>query len=161
MVPPHTLLADTVQGFWLSARAFLPPSDTFDIMPDSMLDLVYSFGADCYGSVSGQPEQQLPTCYCVGLLERPIRLRAHGVLTSIRVHFYPWGSAALLGTTRPHVIPGIFLPDDQLAAVAADIGQGSQPEQLVARLERVLIDRFLATTLRDPIVAQAAGQSHH
>lgn len=155
--PPHPLIAEYIAGYWINERAFTPPNDTFTILPDSMIDLVLSFGAACMGS-AGEQEHPLPICYIVGLLERPVHIQATGVLTTIRAHLYPWGVAPLLGALRPHPLPGIYVADEPLAAFAASLQEHARanPQAAVQALQHVLIDRALANTLHDPIVVRAA-----
>lgn len=160
---PSAPLSAHVYSLCYTERLFAPPHNTFDILPDSMIELVWSFGQPCY-IISADHEQLLPACYAVGLLDAPLRLRSDGLLTTIRARCYPWGFSALAGAVLPDsVAPGLrgllaagtpFAP--VTAALMAALASG--PERVMAELDRCLVERALVATGADAAFVQAARQ---
>ena len=160
---PHPLLARFIASFCYSERHFAPPHNSFDVLPDSMFELVYCFGAPCYLQLD-QQELRLPPCFVVGLLEAPLRLRASGLVKTIRARLYPWSVYILLGTLlrAQDCAPGLAISwvDDTLqpspATLEALLEQGGSAA--IAALQHALIQRALAATPATSVGIVAAQQ---
>ncbi len=152
---PHALIADVVQSIWYIDREFVPPRTTFDILPDSRIELIFSAGVPCYVSASNQV---LAPCYLVGLLDQTIRIHASGQVKLLGVRLYPWGVMPLLGDLLGAPTRGLHLPTAALADVAAVINERlrTDVDAAVAELQRVLIDRLLQTAFDDVDIVRAA-----
>lgn len=159
---PSSPLSTYVNSLCYSERLFAPPHDTFDILPDSMIELVWSFGPACY-AIAGDQEHVLPECYAVGLLDAPLRIRSDGLLKTVRARCYPWGFAMLAGNSLSqaarHGLRGLLAADTWFApltpALAVLVGDAGR---VVAALDRCLVDRALAATGADAVFVQAARQ---
>lgn len=159
---PHPLLAPYVHSLCYSERTFAPPAVNFTLFPDTLIELVYSFGAPCTVAYE-ECLFPLPACYVVGLLDEPLTIHAHGVVMALRVRLFPWGAYPLLGTLLAPVatgIRGIACPSEALARSARDIAaswsKGS--DHTIALLQDVLLAQALAYTCDETIVATAAKQ---
>lgn len=152
---PHALIADLVQSIWYIDREFAPPQTTFDILPDSRIELVFSAGVPC--CVSGS-DQVLAPCYLVGLLDQTIRIYAHGQVKLLGVRLYPWGVLPLLSAALSPAARGLHLPTAELAASAAAINERvlSDVDAAVAEVQRLLVDRLLRTAFDDHDFVSAA-----
>ncbi len=73
-----------------SRTSFSVTNDTIEIFPDSYIELIFSFGAS-FQIDTGSTTCDLPSSYIVGLLDKPFRLRAHGLVKTIVVQFWAWG----------------------------------------------------------------------
>lgn len=107
---PHPLLRKYVKYLWTSERDFQPPRDTLELLPDGTVELVFSYGGEC--RIDGGPSTyDLSRGYVIGLLDRPVRLRANGLVRSVAARFFAWGFVPLL---QVEPIPGasvLRLPD--------------------------------------------------
>jgi len=77
-------------------HVFQPPRDVLELLPDSYIELVFSFGSSAQVEWE-ESTRPLPRCYLVGLLNKPCRVRARGMLKSVAARFYAWGFYPLLG----------------------------------------------------------------
>lgn len=106
-----------VECLWWVERAFASPADTFILLPDRHVELVFSAGAlftvdpvaqasaaapspagvapptEAGPAVAGRV---LPRAYVVGLLDRPVRLRARGTVRAVAARCPAWSVASLL-----------------------------------------------------------------
>ena len=100
--PPAPLDA-YVAVIWTVERSFAPPDNSFTILPDGYVELIFSAG--CPSAISvGLITHQAPPCYLVGLLDTPLRLQASGTLRILGARCYAWAIAPLLGDAlREHV----------------------------------------------------------
>ncbi|HEY0776387.1 MAG TPA: DUF6597 domain-containing transcriptional factor, partial [Gemmatirosa sp.] len=98
---PTARCAPYVDCLWSVERTFAAPADTFMLLPDRYVELVFSAGArfavapadSTDGPGSGAPPgpgQVLPRAYVVGLLDAPVRLRAHGTVRAVAVRCPAW-----------------------------------------------------------------------
>ena len=92
--PPHSILNDYVKCLWTSERDFQPPNDTLESLPDIYIELVFAFGSRVQVD-DGQSRRDLPRGYIIGLLDRPLLLRAHGMVKTVAARFYAWGFSPL------------------------------------------------------------------
>ncbi len=96
--PTDPALRDYVRCLWSVERAFAPPADTFELLPDRYVELVFTAGARFaldHRSPAARPHV-LPQAYVVGLLDGPVRLRARGTVRAVAARCYAWSIAPLL-----------------------------------------------------------------
>jgi uncharacterized protein DUF6597 len=100
--PPHPILSAYVKCLWTSERDDQPPHDVFEVLPDTDIELVFSFGGRTQIETT-KTARTLPSCYLVGLLSKPCRLRSRGVVKTVAARFYAWGFNPLLGYDAEHL----------------------------------------------------------
>ncbi|SEW45139.1 helix-turn-helix domain-containing protein [Chitinophaga arvensicola] len=89
-------LQDTIKCFWYHKRDFGKQPSDFEILPDGYAEIIFYFGGTC--SISHQEQlQPLPSPFMMGLLNRPVVLKATNVLEVIGVRCFPWTVFDLLG----------------------------------------------------------------
>lgn len=156
--PPHPVLEDYVKCLWYVQRDFQPPHTTHHLLPDSYVELVFNIGAPCHID-DGHTLHRLPRSYVVGLLPKPLRLHATGVVTTIAARFWAWGFWALIGDTVAQPQAAVWDLDAPLQQL------GEQLEQLVRQgnddaaidlLHTWLIERSLRTQFAQQDVQRAA-----
>jgi AraC-like DNA-binding protein len=156
---PHPLLSDYVKSLWTSERDFQPPQDTFELLPDSYIELVFSFG-NRQAIEDGEFVHDWPRCCVVGLLDRPIRLRARGMVRTVAARFFAWGFFPLFDLEMPQLPNGIRQLTntwEQLGDEIAIAAQNDDDESAVEILHNFLIGRALAKKL-GPNEVQAAAR---
>jgi AraC-like DNA-binding protein len=156
---PHPLLGDYVKSLWTSERDFQPPHDTFELLPDSYIELVFSFG-DRQAIEDGESVHDWPRCCVVGLMDSPIRLRARGIVKTVAARFFAWGFFPLFDLDMaqlPNEIWQLNTTWERLGDELAVAVQNDDGESAVAILHDVLIERALAKKLR-PNEVQAAAR---
>jgi AraC-like DNA-binding protein len=158
--PPAPALAPYVATFWAVERTFRPADRPFAILPDSSIELVCFTGAQAWID-DGTSRQSLPSCYLVGLLDRPLTLRAEGTLRVAAARLFAWSLYPLLGadfTPRGVTLHGLDQRlSERTAAVVAQLEAGDLAAAL-ACLEAVLLERA-ARLPRPPSQAWAAAQA--
>jgi AraC-like DNA-binding protein len=120
---------------------------------------VFSFG-DRAQVEWGQSVRPLPRAYLVGLLKKPCRVHAQGVLKSVAARFYAWGFYPLLGRDiegSPNTVQALSAEWQDLAAQLGPAVQSEDGEAAVEVLQSYLIERALRVQF-DQAVIQAATQ---
>lgn len=148
---PHPPLQPFVKTIWCVERVFAP-QHAFEILPDSHIEIVFSFGAAC--TVQGMATPLEPS-YLVGLLPHSVPIVADGEVRLIGVRFYPWGFYALFGKWWPHSLTGIHraMMFDPMAHTLAPL---AYPAQAVDHLQRWLIRQSLHLTIKEPEFVRVA-----
>lgn len=88
-VDPPDELRHLIRCFWYTRLDFGEQPATFQIVPDGYPELTFLFGTPCSLST---PDgwQSLPSPFLMGLLNRPVALRAQHCLDVIGVRCFPW-----------------------------------------------------------------------
>src|SRR5262245_24808449 len=92
---PHTVLQDNVKRSWILEKEYTADDDIEEVIPDPCVELIFNFGA-AYSEIGSSPSRQLPKICLVGVLSKPLRLRAAGVVKIVAVRFFAWGALSLL-----------------------------------------------------------------
>ncbi|HLY27700.1 MAG TPA: DUF6597 domain-containing transcriptional factor, partial [Aggregatilineales bacterium] len=93
-IAPHPILADTVKSLWATEHDFHGGQDSIELLPDSYVEMVFSVGAQRWLETDSET-YNLPGCYLIGLLNKPLRMRANGLVKSVAVRFFAWGFYSL------------------------------------------------------------------
>ncbi len=157
---PHQLLAPYVHSFCISERHFAAPHATFDIFPDSMIELVWNIGAPC-ALVLPDRTFPLPACYAVGLLQSPLRITAEGLVQVVRARFYPWALQPIIGAfLRPTGLPSaaglLWVAAELLPPAPGPAAAPHDGEWALEQLQRILLRQVLEASLDDAGAIQAA-----
>jgi AraC-like DNA-binding protein len=158
MYPPHPVLADYIKCLWTTEHEFRTPNDALQVLPDSYVELIFSFGARWYGE-DDQAARNL-RCYLVGLLDRPVRLRGEGVVKSVAARFYTWGFYPLLGREiqgAANAVRRLPAEWERLADQIEPAVLRDDAEAAVELLHDYLIECALATQF-EPGALQAAAR---
>lgn len=140
---PPPPLDQHAQVLWTAERRFAPDGPGFDILPDSSVELIFHFGAPCWLD-DGRQSRPAPRCYIVGLLERPLHLRADGLLQTVAARLFPWGLAPLLAEdleAAPAPLRSLERPWPNLWAALETALRAEGPPAALALLERALLER--------------------
>lgn len=156
---PHPLLYDYLKCIWASERHFQPPHHAFEILPDSYIELIFTYGAPCLIQ-SGASSRRLPRCAVVGLLDQPLQLIASGVVRVVGARFYAWGFAPLLsgGALPQNALSPIDASWQELAASMEQTLATSTLERATEQLERHLVTRLAASCSAGGTVQTVARQ---
>ncbi|MCB0076975.1 MAG: AraC family transcriptional regulator [Anaerolineales bacterium] len=149
--PPHPRLAPYLHAFTVIERRFDHPHTTFDILPDTTIELVWNVGTD-FAVVRPDQHHALPSCYVVGLLQTPLRIIAHGLVRVVRAQLYPWGLRPLLGTmifSPPFDSAGLLWVDQALHPPGS-LKYESESGPLVAEMEHVLLKQVASASSAPP-----------
>jgi AraC-like DNA-binding protein len=95
---PHATLQDSVKRFWIVEKEYTADDDIEEVIPDPCVELIFNFGA-AYSEISSSPERKLPNICLVGVLSKPLKLRAAGVVKIVAVRFFAWGALSFLKNT--------------------------------------------------------------
>src|SRR5215510_975295 len=95
---PHATLQDSVKRFWILEKEYTADDDIEEVIPDPCVELIFNFGA-AYSEIGSSPTRQLPNICLIGVLSKPLRLRATGVVKIVAVRFFAWGALSLLKNT--------------------------------------------------------------
>ena len=155
---PHAVLHDSVKCLWILEKEYTADDGDESVVPDACIELILNVGAP-YHHVGSGGERALPRAFLIGLLDRPVTLRARGVVRLVAVRFQAWGLAPLLATApaRNALTFDLAAPwGDVTRAVAAHV-RDDDYDAAVADVEEFLIRRRLATAF-DPHHVQAAAK---
>lgn len=156
---PHLILSDYIACLWTAEYVFQPPRDVLELLPDSYIELVFSFGGSAQVEWA-ESVRPLPRCYLVGLLNKPCRLRARGALKSVAARFYAWGFYPLLGRDiegSPNAVHMLNAEWQGLADQLEPAVLSDDAETAVEVLHDYLIERALRAQF-DQTVIHAAAQ---
>ena len=155
---PHPILSNIVKSLWLIERHFQPPNNTHEILPDSSIELVFSFGAS-FQLDTGSVVRDLPQHFVVGLIRKPFLLRADGLTKTVGVRFWAWGFFQLFGLTIDQNRDGVqelSVTLRQLYDRLAERMLANDAAGAIERLHAFLIEQALHTQFTDDEVQTAA-----
>jgi AraC-like DNA-binding protein len=92
---PHATLQDSVKRFWILEKEYTADDPIEEVTPDACVELIFSFGTPYVQEIEST-RRELPNICMVGLLSKPLRLQASGLVKLIAVRFYAWGALAFL-----------------------------------------------------------------
>src|SRR5262249_47874305 len=92
---PHVTLQDSVKRFWVLEKEYTSDEQIEEVTPDPCVELIFNFGS-AYSEIGGSPARELPSICLVGVLSKPLRLQASGLVKIIAVRFFAWGAFSFL-----------------------------------------------------------------
>jgi len=92
---PHSTLQDSVKRFWILEREYGAEDEIEEVTPDACVELILNCG-NPYSVISGSAKRELPNVCLVGLLPKPLKLKAEGLVKIVAVRFFAWGAFAFL-----------------------------------------------------------------
>ena len=92
---PHSTLQDSVKRFWILEKEYTAEDGIEEVTPDAYVELILNVGST-YSVISGCAKRGLPNVCLVGLLSKPLRLKAEGLVKIVAVRFFAWGAFAFL-----------------------------------------------------------------
>src|SRR5262245_61803626 len=92
---PHSTLRDSVKRFWILEKEYTAEDGIEEVTPDACVELILNFGST-YSVISGSAKRGLPNVCLVGLLSKPLRLKAEGLVKIVAIRFFAWGACAFL-----------------------------------------------------------------
>jgi AraC-like DNA-binding protein len=164
-VLPHPILQDFIKSLWASQRHFQPPHQTFELLPDSYIELIFTFGAPCYIDLDGT-WRAVPRCAVIGLLDKPVRFGADGLVQTIGARFFAWGFWPLFHNEIPrdptplHPLPAAW---HALADRMAQAVERGDLEVAISELHYYLLSRVLPRQGDSTALQEAVRllQHHH
>ena len=88
---PHASLQDSVKRFWILEKEYTATDDIEEVIPDPCVELIFNFGT-AYSEIGSSPTRKLPHICLIGVLSKPLKLRATGVVKIAAVRFFAWGA---------------------------------------------------------------------
>jgi AraC-like DNA-binding protein len=160
---PHAVLHDCVKCLWILEKEYTPDDGDESVVPDACIELILNVGAP-YRHVGSGGERELPRAFLIGLLDRPVTLRARGVVRIVAVRFHAWGLAPFLDTRAPARNALGFGLDEQWGVVTRAVEsrvRADAYDAAVAHVEEFLIRRRQATAFDSRHVRAAAKLLQH
>jgi AraC-like DNA-binding protein len=156
---PHSTLQDFVKRFWILEKEYGAEDAIEEVTPDACVELILNFG-NPYSVVSGSTKRELPNVCLVGLLTKPLILKAEGLVKIAAVRFFAWGALAFLknASGRTDVTQVDLDPTwQQVVRRARVLVQGDNYQKAVEEIEDFLIGIHL-NILFDPKQVQTAAK---
>jgi len=156
---PHSTLQDSVKRFWVLEKEYTTADPIEEVTPDACVELIFNFGRP-YSVIAGSVQRELPRICLVGLLSKPLKLEAKGVVKIVAVRFFAWGALAFLKEAA--VQNDVMQPDldpmwIQLVQKVAVTVHAGEYQRAVEEIEDFLIGVRL-NILFDPKRVRAAAQ---
>jgi AraC-like DNA-binding protein len=156
---PHDTLQDSVKRFWILEKEYTADDEIEEVSPDPCVELIFNFGT-AYSEIGSSPARKLPNICLIGVLSKPLKLRAAGVVKIVAVRFFAWGALSLLKNTVGLNSAAEADLDPQwrqvVETVAKNIHDGKY-ETAVEEIEDFLIG-FRLNILYDPRQVRAAAK---
>ena len=160
---PHSTLQDSVKRFWILEKEYTAEEGIEEVTPDACVELILRFGST-YSMVAGSTKRELPTVCLVGLLSKPLRLKAEGLVKIVAVRFFAWGALSFLknaanraGVTQVDLDPAW----QQVVQRAEVLVQGDNYQKAVEEIEDFLIGLRLNILFDPKQVRTAAKLLYH
>jgi len=156
---PHAVLKEYVKRFWILEKEYTAEDSVEEVTPDACIELILNFG-NAYVQVEGKKRRDLPKVCLVGLLSKPLRLQASGLVKIVAVRFFAWGALPFLKQQiHPDSTPGVELDSafTNLVRKIARQVQANEYPKAVEELEDFLIGKQL-NALFEPRQVRAAAQ---
>src|SRR5262245_36734711 len=156
---PHPVLQDYVKRFWILEKEYTAEDSVEEVTPDACVELILNFGRR-YVRVDATNPRELPNICLVGLLSKPLKLQANGLVKILAARFFAWGALPFL---QHDVASGNAVKvelDSAWNSLVANISakvHANEYQKAVEQLEDFLIGRRL-NTLFEPRQIQAAAK---
>jgi len=160
---PHSTLQDSVKRFWILEKEYTAEDEIEEVTPDACVELILNFG-NPYSVISGSAKRKLPNVCLVGLLTKPLRLKAEGMVKIVAVRFFAWGALAFLKNAagRTDVTQVDLDPAwHQVVQRASVLVQGDNYQKAVEEIEDFLIGLRLNILFDPKQVRTAAKLLYH
>ena len=160
---PHSTLRDFVKRFWILEKEYGAEDGIEEVTPDACVELILNCG-NPYSVTSGSTKRELPNVCLVGLLTKPLRLKAEGLVKILAVRFFAWGALAFLKNAagRTDVTQVDLDPTWQHVVQRASIlVQGDNYQKAVEEIEDFLIGLRLNILFDPKQVRTAAKLLYH
>ena len=160
---PHSTLQDSVKRFWILEKEYTAQDRIEEVTPDACVELILNFG-NPYAVISGSAKRELPNICLVGLLTKPLRLKAKGLVKIVAVRFFAWGAFAFLKNAagRTDVTQVDLDPTwQQTVQRAGVLVQGDNYQKAVEEIEDFLIGLRLNILFDPKQVRTAAKLLYH
>src|SRR5215468_966883 len=160
---PHSTLQDSVKRLWILEKEYTAEDEIEEVTPDACVELILNFGST-YSVISGSAKRELPNVCLVGLLTKPLRLRAEGLVKIVAVRFFAWGALAFLKNAagRTDVTQVDLDPTwQQVVQRARVLVQGENYQKAVEEIEDFLIGLRLNILFDPKQVRTAAKLLYH
>jgi hypothetical protein len=92
---PDSILQDFVKRFWILEKEYGAEDGIEEVTSDACVELILNCG-NPYSVISGSTKREQPNVCLVGLLSKPLRLKAEGLVKIAAVRFSAWGALAFL-----------------------------------------------------------------
>jgi AraC-like DNA-binding protein len=160
---PHVTLQDSVKRFWILEKEYDAEDSVEEVTPDACVELIFNFGSP-YTQASDSAARELPNVCLIGLLSKPLKLKASGLVKIVAVRFYAWGALAFIKTaTSRDCATGVDLDPmwrQAIQRVAANVRAGEY-QKAVEEIEDFLIGIRLNTLFDHQQVRAAAKLLYH
>src|SRR5215475_6897764 len=160
---PHFTLQDSVKRFWILEKEYTAQDGIEEVTPDACVELILNFG-NPYSVIGGSAKRGLPNVCLVGLLSKPLRLKADGLVKIVAVRFFAWGALAFLKNAagRTDVTQVDLDPTWQHVVQRARVlVQGDNYQKAVEEIEDFLIGLRLNILFDPKQVRTAAKLLYH
>src|SRR5499425_1517482 len=160
---PHSTLQNSVKRFWILEKQYTGEEGIEEVTPDACVELILNCG-NPYSVISGSAKRELPNVCLVGLLPKPLRLKAQGLVKIVAVRFFAWGAFAFLKNAagRADVTQVDLDPTwQQVVQRARVLVQGDNYQKAVEEIEDFLIGLRLNILFDPKQVRTAAKLLYH
>lgn len=144
--PPEELHG-TIECFWHARLEFGEHQSSFEVVPDSYVEIVFHFGDACSISYDGAL-QPLPSPFLMGLFNQPVHISTKNRLEVIGIKCFPWTVFDLLGL--PSGKDGLPLFEHSLARLQPALAQWIRAGRVDEALAEV--NRYFLQTRSRPAV---------
>jgi AraC-like DNA-binding protein len=148
---------------WILEKEYTPDDSDESVAPDACIELILNVGAP-YLHVGSEGKRELPQAFLIGLLDRPVTLRARGVVRLVAVRFHVWGLAPLLETKAPArnaLTFSLAEPWGDVTRAVESHLRANDYDAAVKHVEEVLIRRRLSTAFAPDHLRAAAKMLQH
>jgi AraC-like DNA-binding protein len=160
---PHATLQNLVKRFWILEKEYTAEDSVEEVTPDACVELIFNFGSP-YIQSSESTSRELPNVCLIGLLSKPLRLQASGLVKLVAVRFYAWGALAFLkdAASRNNVTQVDLDPmwRQTVHKVATNV-RSNEYQKAVEEIEDFLIGLRLNTLFDPERVRTAAKLLYH
>src|SRR5215831_9484068 len=156
---PHSSLQDAVKRFWILEKEYGAEDGIEEVSPDACVELILNFG-NPYSVIGGSAKRELPNVCLFGLLAKPLRLRAEGLVKIVAVRFFAWGAFLFLKNAAGRTdVTNVDLDPtwQQVVQRARVLVQGENYQKAVEEIEDFLIGLRL-NILFDPKQVRTAAK---
>jgi hypothetical protein len=99
---PHTTLQDSVKRFWILEKEYTAEDSIEEVTPDACVELIFNFGSPYIQTEL--TSRELPSVCLIGLLRKPLKLQASGLVKIVAVRFYAWGALAFFKNAADEIV---------------------------------------------------------
>lgn len=149
---PPDPLDQFIKCFWVLEKEYTCETPVENVLPDSYIEFILNFGSPYYIKNEGD----LPRAFMIGLLKKPLPLRANGTVIIVCARFFPWGLNPFFEMQVQQNVNTNFDFDEAITKKIGGLLDGAKYDEAVMQLQSCFTEKYIRSGFDKKTVNAAA-----